>query len=124
TTLLACQAARAQFDGASMPGLRTLLDTQLNDANLHAVDLSDASLQDTVLSGAVLREARLDRAFIKACDLSGTDAWRMVARKADFTDSRIAQSSWRGVNLMQSSMRQATLLDTDLTGANLHACET
>ncbi|MDS1139753.1 DUF2169 domain-containing protein [Pusillimonas sp. SM2304] len=124
STLQACQAAHAQFDGASMPGLRTLLDTQLNNANLHAADLEAASLQNTALAGAILREARLDGAFVKACDLSGTDAWRMEARKADFTDSRIAQASWRGANLMQASMRQATLLDTDLTGANLHACET
>ena len=124
TTLLACQANHAQFDGACMTGLRTLLDTQLTGANLHNADMCDASLQDTVLSGSVLREARLDRAFVKACDLSNTDAWRMVARKADFTDSRIVQCTWRGANLMQSSMRQATLQDTDLTGANLHACET
>ncbi|AEC20873.1 putative secreted protein [Pusillimonas sp. T7-7] len=124
TTLQACQASRAQFDGANMPGLRTLLDTQLSDANMQGANLEDASLQDSCLLRANLREACLDRAFIKACDLTGTDAWRMQARAADFTDSRIVQASWRGANLMHASARQATLLDTDLTGSNLHAFQT
>lgn len=124
TTLQACQASRVQFDGANMPGLRTLLDTQLSDANMQGANLADASLQDSSLLRANLREACLDRAFIKACDLTGTDAWRMKARSADFTDSRVAQASWRGVNLMHASARKATLVDTDLTGSNLHAFQT
>lgn len=123
-SLQACQASRAQFDSANMPGLRTLLDTQLSDANMQGANLEDASLQDSSLLRANLREVCLDRAFIKACDLTGTDAWRMRARSADFTDSCIVQASWRGVNLMHASARQATLLDTDLTGSNLHAFQT
>ncbi|MFT0547398.1 DUF2169 domain-containing protein [Allopusillimonas ginsengisoli] len=123
-TLLACQASHAQFDGANLQGLRTMQKTQLDKANLHGADLRDASLQNTSLVQAVLREAQLDRALVKECDLSGTDAWRMVARAADFTDSKINGSSWRGVNLMQSILREASLLDTDLTGANLHDTQT
>lgn len=124
TTLQACQASHAQFDGANMQGLRSLLDTRLDQANLHGADLQDASLQNTSLARAVLREARLDRALVKECNLSGTDAWRMVARNADFTDSDISQASWRGANLMQAVLRHAKLLDTDLTGTNLHAAQT
>lgn len=123
-TLLACQASHVQFDGANLQGLRTLQDTQLDKANLRGADLRDASLQNTSLVQAVLREAQLDRALVKECNLSGTDAWRMVARAADFTDSKINGSSWRGVNLMQAILREASLLDTDLTGANLHDTQT
>jgi len=124
STLLACQAAHAQLDHAALPGLRTLLDTRLDQANLSGADLQDASLQNTSLAQAVLREARLDRALVKECDLTGTDAWRMVAREADFTDSHIAQASWRGANLMQATLGYTRLFDTDLTGANFHAAQT
>src|SRR3546814_3249382 len=65
-------------------------------ANMQGANLEDASLQDSCLLRANLREACLDRAFIKACDLTGTDALLMQARAADFTDSRIVQASWRG----------------------------
>ncbi|MDN5842472.1 MAG: DUF2169 domain-containing protein [Alcaligenaceae bacterium] len=124
STLLACQASRAQFDAAGMPGLRTLMDTRMDGANLRGADLQDASLQHTSFTQANLREARLDRALLKACDLSGTDAWRMVAHDADFTDSRISGANWRGANLMNAIFREAQLLDTDLSGANLHAAQT
>lgn len=124
STLLACQASHAQFDAAGLSGLRTLMGTRMDGANLRGADLQDASLQHTSFAQANLREARLDRALLKKCDLSGTDAWRMVARDADFTDSRISGANWRGANLMNAIFREAQLLDTDLSGANLHAAQT
>lgn len=124
STFTACGAAHAQFDQANLQGLRTLLDTRLDQANFSGADLQDASFQNTSLEQAVLREACLDRALVKECDLSGTDAWRMVARQADFSDSRIERASWRGANLMQATLGYTSLLDTDLSGANLHAAQT
>jgi uncharacterized protein YjbI with pentapeptide repeats len=123
-TLMACQAGGARFDGAHMPGLRTLKGTSLRDANFNRAQLDRAVMQDTDLGHASLRETHLDRGFIKNCDLSGTDAWHLVARTCDFTGSRIVQASWRGANLMKARLRQVVLQDVDLTGANLHAADT
>ncbi len=124
STLQACQAPHAQFDHAQLQGLRTLSETRLDQSNLTSADLQDASLQNTSLAQAILREACLDRALVKECDLTGTDAWRVVARQADFADSHIGQASWRGANLMQATFGYARLLDIDFTGANLHAAQT
>lgn len=124
TTFITCQAAHAQFDHARLEGLRTLQETSLEHANLNGADLQGASLQKTSLANATLREARLDQALVKECDLKGTDAWRMVAREADFTDSQIAAASWRGANLMKATLGYAKVFDTDLTGSNLHAVQT
>lgn len=123
-TLMTCQAAGSRYDGASMAQLRTLKGTDLSRANLNRALLDKASLQDTNLGKATLRETRMDRGFLKNCDLSGTDAWHLVARVCDFTGSRITQASWRGANLMQARLRQVVLQDVDLTGANLHAADT
>jgi uncharacterized protein YjbI with pentapeptide repeats len=123
-TLMACQAGGARFDGAHMPGLRTLKGTSLRDANFNRAQLDRAVLQDTDLGHATLRETHMDRGFLKNCDLSGTDAWHLVARTCDFTGSRIVQASWRGANLMRARLRQVVLQDVDLTGANLHAADT
>jgi uncharacterized protein YjbI with pentapeptide repeats len=123
-TLTACQARGARFDGAHMQGLRTLKGTTLRDANFNRAQLDRAVLQDTDLGHATLRETHMDQGFIKNCDLTGTDAWHLVARTCDFTGSRIAQASWRGANLMRARLRQVVLQDVDLTGANLHAADT
>src|SRR5690606_3331629 len=124
STLYACQAAMAQFDGATVPGLRSLVGTRLDQANFNGADLEGASLQNTSLTQAVLREARLDGALIKECDLSRTDAWRVVSRRADFSASQITQASSRGVNLMHATLGHARVFDTGLTGSNLHATQT
>lgn len=123
-TLLGCEATRTRFEGANLKGLRTLKGTDLRQANLNRAQLEKASMQDTNLSQATLRESCLVRGFLKNCDLTGTDAWHLQARRADFTGSRIVRASWRGANLMQASMGQVVLQDVDLTGANLHAAET
>jgi uncharacterized protein YjbI with pentapeptide repeats len=123
-TLMSCQAAGARFEGARMARLRTLKGTDLRQANLNRADLDKAVLQDTDLSRAHLRETHLDRGFIKNCDLSGTDAWHLVARDCQFTGGRIEQASWRGANLMKARMNEVVLHDVDLTGANLHAADT
>jgi uncharacterized protein YjbI with pentapeptide repeats len=123
-TLMSCQAGGARFEGASMAGLRTLKGTDLRQANLNRADLGKAVLQDTDLGRATLRETRLDRGFVKNCDLTGTDAWHLVARDSQFTGSRIVQASWRGANLMKARLNEVLLQDVDLTGANLHAADT
>lgn len=123
-TLLTCRAAGMHLDGARLAGLRTLKGTDLQRARLDGSQAERACLQDTNLGRASLREARLDRGLLKNCDLSGTDAWHLVARSCDFTGSRIVQASWRGANLMKASLRQVVLQDVDLTGANMHAADT
>lgn len=123
-TLLGCEAMRARFVGANLKGLRTLKGTDLRQANLSRAQLEKASMQDTNLSQASLRESCLSHGFLKNCDLTGTDAWHLQARRADFTGSCIVRASWRGANLMQARMNQVVLQDVDLTGANLHAAET
>lgn len=124
TTLLSCHAAGSRFENANLDGLRTLKGTDLRRSNLNRSRLEKASLQDTNLGHASLRETRLDHGFLKNCDLTGTDAWHLVARACDFTGSRIVQASWRGANLMKAKLRQVVLLEVDLTGANLHAADT
>jgi uncharacterized protein YjbI with pentapeptide repeats len=123
-TLMTCQAAGARFEGARMTRLRTLKGTDLRQANLNRADLDKAVLQDTDLSRAKLRETHMERGFIKNCDLSGTDAWHLVARDCQFSGGRIEQASWRGANLMKARMNEVVLHDVDLTGANLHAADT
>src|SRR3546814_6619583 len=91
-----------------MPGLRTLKDTDLSRARLDRAQMDGASLQDSCLAQATLREARLDRGLLKNCDLTGSDAWHLVARAANFVGSRVARASWRGANLMQSGSEEHT----------------
>jgi uncharacterized protein YjbI with pentapeptide repeats len=86
--------------------------------------MTRASLQNTGLQQCSLRETRLDHALVLECDLSGSDAWHMVARRANFTGSRIAGATWRGANLMQAGFDRATLENLDLSGSNLHAAST
>ena len=96
----------------------------MRQADLSLTNLDRAALQDTDLANASLREAHMDGGFIKNCDLSGTDAWHLVARACDFNGSRIQQASWRGANLMKAKLREVVLQDVDLTGSNLHAADT
>ena len=123
-TLIASQAGGATFAGARMPGLRILKGTDLSGARLDRAQMDGASLQDSCLAQATLREARLDRGLLKNCDLTGSDAWHLVARAANFVGSRVARASWRGANLMQSRWGEAVLEDVDMTGVNLHAADT
>lgn len=123
-TLMTCQAQGARFEAARMAGLRTLQGTDMRQANLNRAELDRAVLQDTSLSHAALREAHMDRGFIKNCDLSGTDAWHLVARDCQFSGGRITEASWRGANLMRARLNEVVLQDVDLTGANLHAADT
>ncbi|CAM3696800.1 DUF2169 domain-containing protein [Bordetella tumulicola] len=124
TTLFASQAAGASFVNARMPGLRTQKGADLSRARLDRAQMDGASLQDSCFVDASLRETRLDRGLIKNCDLSGSDAWHLVARGTNFVGSRVAQASWRGANLMKSRWSEAVLEDVDMTGVNLHAADT
>src|SRR3546814_7622713 len=83
-TLMASQAAGATFVDARMSGLRTMKGTDLSRARLDRAQMDGASLQDSCLAQATLREARLDRGLLKNCDLTGSDAWHLVARAANF----------------------------------------
>ena len=123
-TLLACEATSARFTESSLQGLRVLKGTNLNRATLEKAQLSRASLQDSTLVQAILCEANMDGCLIKNCDLTGSNAWHLVARSANFTGSRITQASWRGANLMHTRWSEAIWQDADLTGSNLHAADT
>lgn len=123
-SLSACRAAGASFTKGRLQNLRTMDDTSLQGAHFDGADMSRASLQNTGLQQCSLRETRLDHALVQECDLSRSDAWHMVARRANFTGSRIAGATWRGANLMQAGFDRATLENLDLSGSNLHAAST
>ncbi|OWT59098.1 DUF2169 family type VI secretion system accessory protein [Candidimonas nitroreducens] len=123
-SLSACRAAGASFTKGRLQNLRTMDDTVLQGAHFDGADMSRASLQNTGLQQCSLRETRLDHALVLECDLSSSDAWHMVARRASFTGSRIAGATWRGANLMQAGFDRATLENLDLSGSNLHAAST
>jgi uncharacterized protein YjbI with pentapeptide repeats len=122
--LVACKATATRFAQARLGGLRTIANTDLSGAHFDGADLNRASLQNAMLKESSLREAQLNNALVKDCDLSGSNAWHMVARQANFTGCRIAGASWRGANLMQASFARATLENVDLSGCNLHAAMT
>ena len=123
-TLLACQASRIALTRARLPGLRVLKGTNLTQAHLDKALLTRASLQNSSFAFASLRETQMDHSLIKNCDLTGTDAWHLVARSVNFSGSRVVDASWRGANLMQTRWNESVLQDTDMTGVNLHAADT
>jgi len=123
-TFLACKASRTRMRQAQLGRLRVLKGTDLRHADLDHAQLDHASLQDSNLAHVTLREAHMDNALIKNCDLTGSNAWRLVARSANFTGSHLVQASWRGANLMHTRWSEAVLQDVDMVGVNLHAADT
>lgn len=113
-----------RLTGANLRGVRMGGGTSLHRANLADADLSDASLQDTALVAGQLQRAACDRALFLRCDLTTVDAYRAIARRADFRSSVLKDTRWKAANLMEAGFCGATLDGVDMTGANLFATET
>jgi hypothetical protein len=108
-----------------------LSEADLYKANLYGVDLigadlrkgyfSEANLTTANLSGADLRKANFFGASLSGATLFDADL-RESDREADLTDTNFSGASLAGADLGGADLRRATLVSTDLEGANLTAC--
>ncbi|MFP3587676.1 DUF2169 domain-containing protein [Paraburkholderia sp. SIMBA_055] len=117
-------AGRAiDFSKADMSGARIGSNSNFPSGNFDGANLTNASARDTSFESATLRGACLDRALFANCNLSGTDAYRVVATQADLAGSNFSGARWVSANLMQASLRRTTLVNLDLCDANLFAVD-
>jgi hypothetical protein len=86
-------------------------------ANLSEADLSEANLWGAHLNKADLTGAHLNRADLYQADLRGADL-----RGADLRGADLTQANLRRAILNEALLSYATLVDTDLRGANLSSC--
>jgi glycosyltransferase involved in cell wall biosynthesis len=86
---------------------RMLADIDFRDADLENADFSDCNLTGARLTNACLKGARLDKAILAGADLAYAD---------------LAGASLRGANLDRANFRHVSVLDLDLSGADL--CKT
>lgn len=111
------------FCNADMSGARIGSDSDFQSANFEGANLTNASARNTSFESATLRGACLERALFANCNLSDTDAYRVVATQADLAGSNFSGARWVSANLMQASLRRTTLVNVDLRGANLFAAD-
>lgn len=87
-----------------------LQGTQLNDLNLHRVDLSGANLQDAVFCGAYLRGTDLGFANLQNANISS---------HPQLCYASLEEANLSNANLQGALLRNANLRGAHLSGANL-----
>ncbi len=118
-TLIGVRAAGTRFHKSSMVKTRFIDNSDLDHAGLAECNLTEANLRGACLLGCDLSGAVADRADFSECDLRGANLYRIVAREAMWTKTRLDQASLVSANLMKGIMSHADLYGTDLRGANL-----
>ena len=117
---------------------RTVIRTELNQANLIGADLRDAwlylaSLIEARLAGTDLTNADLRRADLRRADLNGavlrdavlngTDLTNADLTNADFTNADLANADLNGAVLNGAVLRGAVLRDANVTKEQLEQAD-
>jgi uncharacterized protein YjbI with pentapeptide repeats len=109
--------------GANLSQL-DLSDADLTGADLTDADLSGTNLSDSILSGAELNNADLSDANISGANLSGAflryaDLSGALLNNANLGDAKLWRTNLSGAFLRYADLREAQLIETDLSGADL-----
>ena len=122
------EGSSTNLTGANLVGAN-LQNAQLNGANLTSANLSNAQLQRANLQGANLTGARLtnadlteanvSEAQLNRADLSGAILTKTNFLNANLQNANLSQTQMQQANLGGAELRNASLVNADLSGAIL-----
>jgi hypothetical protein len=92
----------------------TLIDADLEYANLSGADLAGANLSDIYLLGANLSDI-----YLLGANLTGANLWHANLTDANLSEANLTDADLVGVNLTGADLWHANLTDTSLEYANL-----
>ena len=109
-------------DGVSLVNIdldgANLTDANLTRANLDGAHLAGANLTRTTLTNAGLRNANLEKATLTYADLTNALLTRANLEEADLTYADLKGAMLRGAILRNTNLRGANLQDATLTYEN------
>ncbi len=111
------------FTEADMRKFRMGKQCAMAGTNFRKADLIEACLRESDISSSDFRGARLDHAMIELCDAKGVILNRVSARRASIIKTDLAGADMFGLNLFLGSLRKSRLTGADLGHSNLYGVD-
>lgn len=130
-----CRLDEARLDGAALEGASFtacrgqavswresqvvkvwMKDCVWQDSDFHLAALTRLAAQSTAFPGSRMKTAKLDKAWLSHCDLSGLDLAGAAWRQTHLPDSKLAGTTLAGAVLAQCSFNRAQAPGADFNG--------